>query len=153
MDTKYLFTDEMLIAESDNKQISLTSHRLRYQSTSGDKVNTTSFMLEKISSIQTTYQDAVLLLIIGILACLGGVAASSSRETQDFVGAGVVVGLVFIIIYAFSRKHTAVITAECGTKISFEIKASKKEVMYEFINKIEQAKNERFLKAQSQIIA
>ncbi len=60
--------NEKLIIESDNKQIRLTSHQLRYYETPKSNANFTSIMLDKISSIELTYfKSSVWLLILGIV--------------------------------------------------------------------------------------
>lgn len=151
MNQQHYFTDETLIAESDNKQVILTTHRIRHQSSS--QVNVTSFMLEKVSSIQTTYQSAVVLLILGILFCVAGPAAGSDPKLKELLPAGLLIGGLLIVIFLVSRKHTVVITAECGTKITFEIKGDKREIMDDFINKIEKAKNDRYLKVHREIVS
>jgi hypothetical protein len=143
MEQTYLFSDESIISESDNKQVTLTTHRLRFQTSS----NSTSFMLEKISSIQTIHQSAGILLLLGILVMIGGIAVGSQQQQMEQAApAGILVGLVFILLYFFTIKNVAVVTADCGTKITIEMDGKKKEAMMDFINQVEKAKNDRYFK-------
>jgi hypothetical protein len=47
-----LFSFEKVITESDNKQICLTTHRLRYYESERKNSDFTSVMVDKISSIE-----------------------------------------------------------------------------------------------------
>ena len=47
--------NERLILESGNRQLQLTTHRLRYYETAKSNSDFTSIMLDKISSVEVTY--------------------------------------------------------------------------------------------------
>lgn len=114
--------NEELITESDNKQIRLTTHRLRYHETPKKNSNFTSIMLDKISSIELTYyKSSIWLLIIGILTI------------------PIVVGIILIIMFFTSKRHVVSITPDGGKPIIFETKGMKRDFLDEFIDKIETA--------------
>lgn len=142
MDKNILFTDEQLITESDNKQITLTSHRVRFNSFSWGHAHIVSIMLEKISSIEVHYNSWVIVLFLGILSVLAGLVGGAGNQGQIMV-MGLVVGAVLILIYFFTRKHVVTIASDGGAKINFATAGMKRDVIVDFINKIEKAKNER----------
>lgn len=113
--------NEKLISESDNKQIRLTTHRLRYHDAPSRNSNVISIMLDKISSIELKYESNIWLLIIGIITI------------------PVIIGIILLIIYFVSKKHTVIITPDGGKPIIFEIKGMKRDYLEDFINKVEGA--------------
>ena len=115
------FENEKLIIESDNKQIRLTSHRLRYYETPKSNSDFTSIMLDKISSIELTYyKSSIWLLIIGIVAI------------------PILVGLILIYMFFTSKRHVISVTPDGGKPIIFETKGMKRNFLENFIDKVEQ---------------
>ena len=115
-----VFENEKLILESDNKQIRLTSHRLRYYENSTRNANFTSIMLDKISSIELTYYKTnIWLLIIGIITI------------------PIVIGLVLIYMFFTSKRHVISVTPDGGKPIVFETKGMERGFLENFIDKVE----------------
>mgnify|MGYP006082838871 FL=1 len=115
------FENEKLIIESDNKQIRLTSHRLRYYETPKNNSDFTSIMLDKISSIELTYyKSSIWLLIIGIVTI------------------PILVGLILIYMFFTSKRHVISVTPDGGKPIIFETKGMKRNFLDDFIDKVEQ---------------
>lgn len=114
--------NETLIIESTNKQIRLTSHRLRYHETPKWNSDYTSIMLDKISSIELTYyKSSIWVLIIGIATI------------------PIIVGLILIYMFFASKRHVISITPDGGKPIIFETKGMKRKFLDEFIDKVEDA--------------
>jgi hypothetical protein len=115
------FENEKLLIESDNRQIRLTTHRLRYYETARGNSDFTSIMLDKISSIELFYyKSSIWLLIIGIATI------------------PVVVGLILIYMFFTSKKHVISVTPDGGKPIMFETKGMKRDFLEEFIDKVEE---------------
>lgn len=127
MDSKYLLENEELITQSDNNELTLTTLRIRHQTSAFGKANVSSIMLEKISSVEIKYKSKLWFLIIGIITT------------------PVIIGIILIILYYSSRKHCIVITSDAGTSINVETKWLKHDAILDFINKVEIAKNNRYL--------
>lgn len=104
---------------SGNKQLKLTTHRLRYYDSSSKKSNFTSIMVDKISSIELTYQSNIWLLIIGIVT----------------IGAGI--GIILIILFYTTKKHVVSVTPDGGSSVIFQIKGMKRDSIEDFIQKVE----------------
>ena len=116
------FDNEKVILESDNNQLRLTTHRLRYNETASSNSDFTSIMLDKISSIELTYyKSSIWLLIIGILTI------------------PIIVGIILIIIFFTSKRHVVSVTPDGGKPIIFETKGMKREFLEGFIDKVEAA--------------
>ncbi len=114
--------NEKVILESDNNQLRLTTHRLRYHEAASSKSDYTSIMLDKISSIELKYyKSSIWLLIIGILTI------------------PIVVGIILIIIFFNSKKHVVSVTPDGGKPIIFETNGMKREFIEDFIDKVESA--------------
>jgi hypothetical protein len=113
---------ETLLMESANRQIQLTTHRLRYHETASKNSNFTSLMLDNISSIELTYyQSSIWWLIIGILTI------------------PILVGIVLIILFFTSKRHVVFIRPNGGEPIIFETKGMKRDFLEGFIDKVEAA--------------
>ena len=114
--------NEKIVLESDNNQIRLTTHRLRYHETANSNSNFTSIMLDKISSIELAYsQNSIWLLIIGIITI------------------PILVGIILIIVFFTSKKHVVSVTPDGGKPMIFETKGMKREFLEDFIDKVEAA--------------
>ncbi|RLD83952.1 MAG: hypothetical protein DRJ10_02460 [Bacteroidetes bacterium] len=111
--------NEKPITESSNRQVMLTTHRLRYHESASRNANFTSIMLDKISSIELTYQSNVWLLIIGILTI------------------PIIVGIILIILFFTTKKHVVSIIPDGGKPIVFETRGMKRDYLEDFINKVE----------------
>jgi hypothetical protein len=138
-----LLKDELIITSTTDNIIILTNHRIRSNNShSWGHSNTTSIMLEKVSSIQLTYKSyPILLLVAGLLAL-----ASLAIYIQQMANGEMFVPLVFTIIcviaYFSTRKHVCVVASDGGARIIFETNNMKKEELLNFIDKIEQAKQD-----------
>lgn len=114
--------NEILIIESTNKQIRLTSHRLRYYETPKRNSDFTSIMLDKISSIELIYyKSSIWLLIIGIATI------------------PIIVGLILLYMFFTSKRHVISVTPDGGKPIIFETKGMKRDFLDNFIDKVEAA--------------
>ena len=112
--------NEKLLLESDNKQIRLTTHRLRYYESPKKSSNFNSIMLDRISSIELNYyKSSIWLLIIGILTI------------------PILIGIILIILFFTSKRHIVTITPDGGKSIIFETKGMKREFLEDFIDKVE----------------
>lgn len=136
MEKQEYLPGEELVTESENKLITLTNFRLRYYSSNRGSAYIVSLMLNKISSIEVHYKSLWFLLIIGIVVIAGGLLAGAQNQ-GDMMIAGLVIGLVLILIYFLSRKHVVTVSSMGGAKINFETKGMKRETLMNFINKIE----------------
>jgi hypothetical protein len=138
-----LFKDERIITTTDGNIIILTTHRVRYNSSGGwGKRNTTSIMLEKISSIQATYITYPTLLMIGGLFLLGSFMMSSHGSAQD-VQILVGVAIAFCIAYFVTRKQVCIIASDGGARIAFGTTNMSKDMLLEFMDKVESAKADK----------
>lgn len=143
MEAKHLLEQEEILTTSADSLITLTNMRLRYQS---GKDHFISMMLDKISAIEINYTSKLWALLLGILFVILGCGFSLTQSHDQEAGLiGVIIGAVFIVYYIATRKHVVQISAECGTKIIFFTKGMKREALLDFINKIEAAKNKRYL--------
>lgn len=121
IETMNSIENEKLILQSDNKQIMLTNYRLRYHQTTSSNSDFNSIMLDKVSSIELTYDHKIWFLIIGILLT------------------PVVIGIIMIIVYFITKKHVVYITPDGGQPIIFETSGMKREFLEDFIDKVEGA--------------
>jgi hypothetical protein len=135
-----LLDGETIISQSDNKNITLTNKRIRYQDIAFGRVHINGVMLENIGSIEAHHRSTPLLLIFGVIVVLAGVFATVASRGEDdiLISSGIsVFGLLLVILYFAWRKYLITIYSKGEGKINFEAKRMKKEAILDFINKVE----------------
>lgn len=143
MNTKLLFEGEEIISQSNDKQVTLTSHRVYLNSSQFGQAHIASIMLEKISSVEIHYSSWILFLILGGLTAIAGVLSGANNQ-GDMMVAGLGVAGIFILLYFLTRKHVVTIASDGGAKINFKTKGMKQETIIAFINQVDKAKNNRY---------
>jgi hypothetical protein len=134
MDNQQRIENEQVITEFTGKdgKITLTNLRVRHTWSQWGQALMVSILLEKISSIELHYRSRLIFVILAILAVAAGVIAEN-----EYVGYGIGAGILFIILYLFSREHYLIITSDGGSRIRFRTKGKQKEKVLEFVNEIE----------------
>jgi hypothetical protein len=142
MESKSLFENEKIISQSGDKSIILTNCRVQHFTKSPGKSQYVSIHLQDISSLEVHYRSFILFLMLGILAVAVALYSGAMNLGELFVLSGIV-GILFILIYFFTRRHVVTISSNGGGKIQFFTKGMKKETLFDFIDQIEKAKNKQ----------
>jgi len=139
-----LFNNEEILTSTDGNIVILTTHRIRSTNSYGwGQHNTTSIMLEKISSVQAVYKSyPILLVLAGLMGFIAFIVGNQSID-KGYIGFPIVIGFIFIVFYFATRKHICAIASDGGAKIAFETSNMNKELLLEFIDKVEHAKSNR----------
>jgi hypothetical protein len=140
-----LLTDERIILESDPRALTLTTHRVRYEYNRTGRGEVISIMLEEIASCAIARRSRPLLLIIAaIIFLLALVLATTSqyRSNVFFVGGLIVSGLL-VVAYSLTKQQVLEI-ASAGASIQQATASMKMESVVDFIDAVEEAKNERY---------
>lgn len=141
-----LMIDEKILMDGDNKQITLTTHRVRQENKKWGKLDLISIMLEQVTSCQYSKKSKPIFLIIGFLLFgLAFIIGSQEGEDGPVIASGIALfGLVLIIIYFFTIERGLFISSATA-KIKLNTKGMKDENIKLFIDKLEVAKNNRLL--------
>lgn len=134
MDKSLYFKDEKLISEADNKLITLTTHRIRFNT----RFKIVSIMLNQVSSVEIHYVTNVWFLIFAGISSVGGVVYSISEEDPAGLILGGIIAIVFFAFYRLTRKHTLSIKSSSNT-IDLLIKGMTHENILGFVNDLEEA--------------
>lgn len=139
--------NESTLMESLDKQVVLTSHRIRQECKLWGEFHLKSIMLEDITSCEYTRTSSPTILVLSIvLASFGFISACFGDYEMIRLGALIfLMGLVFIILYLLTNRKRLIISSPT-CKITMKTKRMKDESIKEFIEKLEKAKNERYLK-------
>ena len=135
----FLLDNERIISQSDEKIITLTNKRIRYTDSMCGKAHIVSIMLKKVSSIEVRYRSNIWFIYLAILSIIIGYVVNLSQGEEGFVLFGLGLGIVFIIFYLASRKHFITISSNGKGDINFHTKGMKKDIILDFINKVEKA--------------
>lgn len=130
-----LFPNEKIVLESDNKSVVLTTHRIFQQTGGITSQETTSIMLEHISSCQTYVQFNWLL--IGIAICVGMFSLG-----QGNIELGLFVCGILLATFYFTKKSMILIKSPTAT-IKIDTANLSREAISKFVDRVEQTKYER----------
>lgn len=136
-----LFEYEKVITESGNKEVILTTHRIRHEVSNWGHTHMVSIPLEKISSIEVRYSSWLILLLAGMVSLLMGAFVAGGDYNEQQAQALLIVGVVLIVVYILTRKHVITISSDGGAKINFATKGMNREMVMKFIDKVEEAKS------------
>jgi hypothetical protein len=136
-----LFEGEEILITSGDKTITLTNKRIRQCTSSYNKEHITSMHLEKISTIEIHYKSQPALLIFGIILAIAGGAFGALTNIASILVVGVVLSLLFVVLYFISKHYAITFASDGGAKINILAKGMKREIIMDFVNKIEQAKS------------
>lgn len=139
-----MLKDEKVVIESDNNILTLTTHRIRYETKIWGKAHVTSIMLDELCSCSLRYKSSIILLIIGIVfggaLVIGGLASGESGS----VGPGFIIGIIFIAAYFLTRKISLSFRSG-GDSINVSLNNMSFENAKKFIDEVETVKNTRYL--------
>jgi hypothetical protein len=132
-----LFPDETIISKSTDGDVNLTTHRILYEYKEWGKSYNQSIMLEHITSCENLYTSHMWALSLGIICIVAGFITAAKII-------GLAIGIILIAIYVNTKKNVIIISSP-STKMKIRVDGMKRELILDFINKIELAKNTRLL--------
>ena len=135
-----LLTNEKTLVSSNGNKIILTDHRIQMTDKALGQAFTISIFLENISSIEIKYKSNIMLLILGGLAIIGGGILGLQPRPNNLFMSGVIVGIILIAIWWFTRKHIISITPNGGASLDFMVQGMKEEQINDFVHNVSQAK-------------
>jgi hypothetical protein len=137
-----LLPNEVKILSSNSEKVILTDHRVQLTDIVAGGSFTISIFLEDISSIETRYKSNIWLLILGGISVLGGLLIPG-RYGGNHLGPGLVVGLIFFVIWWFTRKHIVAISSNGGSALNFIAEGMSAETINDFVYNVSVAKQKR----------
>ncbi len=143
-----LMPNEEIILSSPDDELTLTTHRVRHHTRLLGGETTTSIMLEEIASIQLARQSNPALLLLAALC--GGVGILLGTSAPGNIGAiitvgGVAVAIVLVLAYLSSRRQIISLASAGGVTINMHTQGMKIEDLMKFIDRTEEAKNDRYI--------
>jgi len=136
-----LMPGEKQLMESDNRELILTSHRLRFEGKRWGRGQVTSIMLDSLTSCEITYATRPALLVIAALIATFFVSKMGVIMADVFFG-GMAVAGGFVV--AYYSTHRQVISLSSPTaSIRLNTGGMSLDVAKRFIDATEQAKSER----------
>lgn len=135
--------DEQLITASNGNRITLTNKRIQMKDEVLGKAYTIIIFLEDISSTEVQYKSYVILLFLGVLSVLGGLLTGSSSNNVSAMAGGIILGVIFLAIWWFTRKHIVSISSNGGSRMNFGVEGMDSSKIEEFINTLHDAKANR----------
>lgn len=128
---------ESIVSTSDNDNLILTTHRIRYQR----EDTLTSIMLDQITGISIQYKSKPGLLAASIVLGLAGLVLVNEVAYQVMGIVVLIIAAICLFAYLSSRKHIIDISTS-GKKIQFHTSGIKKEKVLYFMHQIERSRHQ-----------
>jgi hypothetical protein len=140
-----LMADEKILLSSNDDELVLTNIRVRLESESFGHARIVSIMLEELASCAITRISHPVFLVIAVICFLGGaLIAANGRGNDNALIAGIVLAVVFVLIYLVNRQQVLAL-ASAGATINVNTQGMKLDDVRAFIDRAEAAKNARYL--------
>jgi hypothetical protein len=135
-----LINNEIKILESDDKSVTLTSHRIRQENKQWGKMQIKSIMLDHVTSCEYDRKSNPILLIIGLVLLVYGAGLTfGGNHGQGEIGLlAIGIGLVLIIFYWITTKKGLIVSSP-SLKIIMNTNGMKDDIIKQFIDKLEEA--------------
>lgn len=136
-----LFTDEHTVSQSSDQSVTLTSHRICYESREWGRSYNQNIMLEHITSCENYSRNPYLLLTLGgfcIAVGLPAVIGFNPPLTAPILA----LGILLVFFYWYNRRNLIIVSSP-STKIRLNVTGMDRLKVLDFINKIEQTKHQR----------
>jgi hypothetical protein len=135
--------DEIVLVESDNKVLILTTHRLRYDAIGkgggwADRTELVSIMLEELSSCAITRTSYPVLLLLA----LAGLVLALVVEESAIIGFAL--AALFAGGFFLSQRQVLLLTSSGGGKIQVNTASMSLQAVRDFVDEVEKAKSQRY---------
>lgn len=130
------------------ENVILTDHRIHMNTYKWGHSSFTSIFLEDISSIQRKYKSKIVLLLIAALFFLVGIyfmIESRFRYEIEFAHRIFLVGIIFVIVWLFTRKNIVCIASDGNSTLEFETSGVSDDKIDGFIHEVSIAKQNRMI--------
>lgn len=135
--------NEKVILTSNNDKIILTDQRIHMKVKDWGIDYSIGIFLEDISSIEVKYKSSLILLLAGIISIAGSELYGLSENQSNIMVLGLILGLILLVFWRFSRQHIVSISSNGGAKLNFSIQGFDAEKVDDFVWKVSKAKAER----------
>jgi len=138
-----------VISQSDNNEFTLTTHRIRQETKKWGKASLTSIMLEELCSCSLKYKRNIIALIIA--GIIGGIFLISGiiEGSGDSIFFGLIALAIGFVFDNFTKKTVISFASNNGNinllMVNSIVKDAEKIEAKKIIDKVEAAKNERYL--------
>lgn len=134
-----LMNEESIVSESDNKEVILTTHRIRHSAKKTGRTQVTSIMLDELDACEIRSISNPIILVVAALIFLGGLVIGDNAIVYGFV-----IGLILAGVYFFTK--TQVISLKSSSSvINFRTAGMSFETAESFIDTVESTKHSRYL--------
>ena len=136
---------EAVLLQAAGNRLTLSTHRIRYESDTLGSAEIKGIMLEELASIAMVRSSNIALLVLAAVSLLiGFVVAANDPRMEGALVLGVIVAIVLAVAFFASRRQVLSF-ASAGATITVNTQDMKLDAVKEFIDRTEAAKNDRFL--------
>ena len=136
------FSGERVLMESDTREFTLTTHRVRWESYAGGEQHHVSILLEDLTSSGATYRRRLKLLVLAAATAVGAVAWGLLAGSWIGVLYVLAVPLLLMVFYLRTRVTSVSFSSDTAT-ISIQIVGQAWGRARELIEAVEEAKAAR----------
>ncbi|ODS40896.1 hypothetical protein BEH94_02375 [Candidatus Altiarchaeales archaeon WOR_SM1_SCG] len=136
--------DNEKILSTYTKNLTLTTHRIRYEVNRGGKRTILGFMLEELDSCGIRYSNNPFLLLLAGISFLIGFFISILTNSLGVIAITLIIVGVFVIGYFLSR-HVDLMLESGRSTIKVSLEGDSIGSALKFVHLMETAKNDRYL--------
>ena len=134
-----LLPGEQVVMSSNGGILTLTTRRVRYDSSAIGSSALISITLESVASCGFVTRSFPILLVLSALAALGAIVGISGNSTSEAWGL-FVVAAILAILYLVTRKSVLAIASNGGQVIRVLASGASRSSLVEFIEALEREK-------------
>ena len=138
-----ILPSEQVLLKSPGGSLILTTHRVRYETQAMGSGEIISILLEELASCAMVRASQPVLLILAAIAFVLGAVGNLLGGGLGSLTIGVIVAFLFVIFYFGSRRQVLSL-ASAGATIQVSVVGWEMEMVKDFIEQAEEAKNARY---------
>jgi hypothetical protein len=142
-----LLPDETVLlaweTQSGAEELIVTTHRIRLSRRAIGWRWTTSMLLESITVCMLEFRSRILFIVLAVLSLIGGMAVTPVADHWWPLIVGVLLGLLFAVLYVRSRDQVVAFMAS-GTTITVRSSGRSLDEVRQLVETVEAAKNARY---------
>jgi hypothetical protein len=136
-----LFDNEKMLKESENRLLLLTTHRIRQKRSRRGNHDTTSIMLEEISSIRLKYRSYPVLWFLAVISLAMAFVCFSQTSSNENGLICIAAGVFIILAFYITRRHYLSVSSSSAA-IELIIEGTNSDEAEKIMDAIEHARND-----------
>ena len=138
-----LLTDEKVILESERNEVSLTTHRVRYESRKRGFAKVVSIMLGSLTSSEITHRSQPWMLVLAAAFMRFALYLATVPNSSTFMAIMLIIAGALVVAYFLTREE---VVSLASPSAAIKFRAKSRASTEQFIDAVARAKNDRYIR-------